>query len=539
MIRKPYPIIFSMFPVLFLWGNLSKEEIVIWHTIIPSILFSLAIALSVWGTMKFLVWNNANKRAFLASFLTMFILAYGHVHTIAYSITPTVGRHRNIIPFFILSYAFMFYLVKNSSRSFQSVTNVLNYASFFLLIIPIWNIAYYSQSLIPYNYETRGSPNVGAVSNVPNIEKRDIYYFILDGYAGQNTLSNIYEFNNDKFINNLKEKGFYVADDSHSNYRTTPLSIASSLNYDYLDNLDEYYSDITNDELDEGVAGGLLALGANSRIQSFLKRQGYYVLNFNSGKGATGWGGSAAQWDENIHCSEVSSQLHMVFYNTTIFGSFDLDLKFDELKLDYYLRNNERARILCPLDNIVYAKKYSSKPMFVLAHIIAPHPPFVFGPNGEEVNDRALSLTGQAVWNDREGYLNQLQFINRRIAQVVDTLLEQSRVKPIIVIQADHGPASLEDIDSPTLLSLSERMGILNAYYFPDENWDDLYPSITPVNSFRVILNNYFDQNLPYLPDRVYYQQANSFSDLALIDVTNILRPSNPPSDTNTSVVDF
>ena len=525
MIRKPYPIIFSLFPVLFLWGNLSKEEIVIWHTIIPSILFSLAIALSIWGIIALAVRSNSDKGAFLASFLTMFILAYGHVHATLYSLSPLVGRHRIIVPFFASIYALSFYLTKKSPHSFHNVTKVLNYTALFLLIIPIWNIAYYSHSSSAFNTRRIDSANIGAASNTQNLVKRDIYYFILDGYAGQHTLSDIYEFNNDTFLNNLKEQGFYVADDSNSNYRTTPLSIASSLNYDYLDNLNNYYSDITDETLEEGTIGNLLTLGANSRLQSFLKTQGYYLLNFNSGKGATGWGGSAAQWDKNIHCSEVTSQLHMVFYNTTMFGSFDIDLNFDDLTPDYYLRDNERTRILCPLDNVAYVKKYSSKPMFVLAHIIAPHPPYVFGANGEEVNDGTLSLTGQAVWNDREGYLNQLQFINKKIVHVVDTLLEQSRVKPIIVIQADHGPASLEDIDNPTYLSLSERMGILNAYYFPDRNWNGLYPSITPVNSFRVILNNYFDQDLPYLPDRMFYQASEDSSDLALVEITNILRP--------------
>ena len=52
---------------------------------------------------------------------------------------------------------------------------------------------------------------------------------------------------------------------------------------------------------------------------------------------------------------------------------------------------------------------------------------------------------------------------------------------------------------------LGERMPILNAYYLPGQKTEALYPSISPVNSFRVVLNEYFDQDLPLLPDRQYF----------------------------------
>jgi hypothetical protein len=47
-------------------------------------------------------------------------------------------------------------------------------------------------------------------------------------------------------------------------------------------------------------------------------------------------------------------------------------------------------------------------------------------------------------------------------------------------------------------------MKILNAYYFPGGN-DDLYPTITPVNTFRLIFNKYFDQDYPLLEDKALY----------------------------------
>jgi len=41
----------------------------------------------------------------------------------------------------------------------------------------------------------------------------------------------------------------------------------------------------------------------------------------------------------------------------------------------------------------------------------------------------------------------------------------------------------------------------LNAVYFPDHDYRMLYPQMSPVNTFRIVFNHYFGQNLPLLKD--------------------------------------
>jgi hypothetical protein len=48
-------------------------------------------------------------------------------------------------------------------------------------------------------------------------------------------------------------------------------------------------------------------------------------------------------------------------------------------------------------------------------------------------------------------------------------------------------------------------MPILNAYYFPEQKYNQLYPGISPVNTFRVIFSEIFGQDLPLLPDSSFY----------------------------------
>src|SRR5690606_36084113 len=84
---------------------------------------------------------------------------------------------------------------------------------------------------------TRAGQLESVVSSIKTIKSEsklgyepDIYYIILDRYAGQKTLSEMYHFDNSLFLTELQSKGFYIATDSHTNYPSTSFSIAASLN---------------------------------------------------------------------------------------------------------------------------------------------------------------------------------------------------------------------------------------------------------------------------------------------------------------------
>ena len=54
----------------------------------------------------------------------------------------------------------------------------------------------------------------------------------------------------------------------------------------------------------------------------------------------------------------------------------------------------------------------------------------------------------------------------------------------------------------------SDAFPILNAYYFPRRDYDNLYEGITPVNTFRVVFDTYFGQSFDILKDRYYFSRA-------------------------------
>jgi len=157
-----------------------------------------------------------------------------------------------------------------------------------------------------------------------------------------------------------------------------------------------------------------------------------------------------------------------------------------------------RRRTLFTLEQMTETVPEIAGPKFVFTHLIIPHHPFVFKADGSEVNAFISEVSSVPEFDVyKVGYIDQVEFINAQIEIVVQHILETSPKPPIILIQGDHGPAPFDVVE--------RRMKNLSAYYFPDGVYENLYLSITPVNSFRVIFNQYFGQNYPLLEDISYY----------------------------------
>lgn len=121
------------------------------------------------------------------------------------------------------------------------------------------------------------------------------------------------------------------------------------------------------------------------------------------------------------------------------------------------------------------------------------------------------------------GYRNQVEYINKLVLHAVDEIISNSKNPPIIVILGDHGPGSQFHWDSTKVSCMWERTSNLTAILLPNGS-DGLFRAISPVNIFRVILNQYFGTELPLLEDRSYYstdQEMGIITDVT-VDADNI-----------------
>ena len=97
-----------------------------------------------------------------------------------------------------------------------------------------------------------------------------------------------------------------------------------------------------------------------------------------------------------------------------------------------------------------------------------------------------------------DAYAQQVRFLAKAVTKAVQRILADSPEPPIIIVQGDHGPYGF----SPDIRRT--RLAILNAYHFPGEARAKLYPAISPINSLRVVLNEYFGAALPLLEDQSF-----------------------------------
>ncbi len=171
-----------------------------------------------------------------------------------------------------------------------------------------------------------------------------------------------------------------------------------------------------------------------NEVTRTLKTLGYQYVYVNSGRGR----GCRSQADVLIDVRWLDppflNEFSVVLLNTTI-------LRPIMSYIGKPLVSSMREIVLKTFEELGLAHEIKG-PKLIFAHIICPHPPYIFGPAGDAIMGADLELHGN-VWLDRDLYVDQLRFINLKVLQLLDEILLGSEVDPIIILQADHGPASV------------------------------------------------------------------------------------------------
>jgi hypothetical protein len=259
----------------------------------------------------------------------------------------------------------------------------------------------------------------------------------------------------------------------------------------------------------------------HSRIRALLESQGYQTISIS-----TNW-----TITDNV---TTDRYLHPFPIMLTDFEGFVMDLT-PLRSLEQVLRGfaslptpeTHREVIQYNFDALSELPRRAG-PKFIFAHIISPHPPFVFDSVG-----KPLVLSHSFTFQDanefpgslkeyRESYVGQVQFVNQKLEETIAAILAQSDVPPIIILQADHGSGMLTDLTSPENTCIRERFSPFAAYYLPDVKREVIPPDTSNLNIFRIILNAYFDAHLPLLQNQQYfYKNTQTYYDFE--DVTDRL----------------
>jgi hypothetical protein len=311
----------------------------------------------------------------------------------------------------------------------------------------------------------------------------NVYYVILDAYGGRHALASS-GFDNSAFLDRMRARGFRDVSTDRSNYLKTGQTLGSIFSLDYaftpeagnaMDARRMYPT-----QFDDPQPPALIAA---------LQSEGYDV------------------WFSDTVI--VGCPLHHV---SCLRKSMSVDSRY---MLQAFLATTPVGRMLMrwmddwrdsitPLVHNLDRLKASSRPMFVFAHHLSPHPPFTLNASCEHRLSWAAGF-GVPTQNDREGYFESLRCVNRSVEVLIDHIIARDP-GALIVIQGDHGPGLKIRWEAPmstwTDEEIAERASYLNLVRAPDACAPA--QAMGQVNTARFVLSCIEGRPPDYLPERTF-----------------------------------
>jgi hypothetical protein len=497
-----YPLFAAVYPVLALAAGNPGEVPGLWVLTWP-VVISLCVALGAWLLLSVFL-RDPDRRAFVTLMVVLVFAWYGYF-TIGLSGIPWAAPYASTaLPLlFIVAYlAGATYVVFRLVPNLRALTRFL---TIFTAILVAWTTIDLLRQTAQVDWSGYRVEPATTSANATGKTGPDIYLIVLDKYTGSRSLRDNFGFDNADFESFLVERGFVLPRKPQANYIYTPLSLAALLNYRYLDDLP------ADPEAETRTTAYVNHLVEDNAVWRFLQARHYRFIFFPTGFRVT--------WSNRFADLQVPDPRRML----TEFGIVWRETTLAAPVLSWVCRQINCPDAAKPL--IAYGKFLNWKfdqlsqvprwpregrPLFVFAHIPIPHEPYVFladcsirPPFWRSVEDETP---------EKQAYVEQITCLNRRLKSVVKRILRDSPTPPVILLQSDHGHGRMltpyPDVDHVSPDRVTERADVFAAYYLPGADGGIIYDSITPVNVFRAVFREYFQADLPPLPDKTYWSSG-------------------------------
>ena len=503
--RYFYPWLIALYPILYFYSN----NVFVFGLIdfLLTVLVASALVTVMVVILRLAMRASPESAALTAAIGSSVFLTYGYVER-AFGEN---GDARVLLPILVVLTIVLILWVWPRREFAAKVGRFLNPASAVLLLVPILaNVgslvplfagqgerdeihASFAPSLLPDLEKATLHPAIAEPNKLP-----DIYYIILDAYTRADVMQSHDNFDNSAFLDALASRGFYVPSAAVSNYPVTFLSLASSLNFHYLG------------ELGVSSGSGIPPIIQAHAIGSALKAIGYRYVHLNSGFWFTNNVPTADMVVEFtpegpiIVEPRTNTGLSALLFRQRATRNFVRELLNQTTMLRPLLPPlpvtpeapyewSVPQRTLATFEYLQTVPQMP-EPTFTIAHVLKPHGPFVF--------DQFGNATYPLFWKDDHdpsvpsAYYGQVLYINKLVLQLIDKIIASSESPPVVIITADHAlPSHTVGLD---------KHKILAAYHLPHGGNNLLYPSISSVNTFRIVLDYYFGLDLGLLDDNIH-----------------------------------
>jgi hypothetical protein len=432
-----------------------------------------------------LILKNFSKACLFTFAIISIYFFFGPIHDLLkkISVNGLISKYSFVLPAISLLLLSIFISLKKQKKNNHTLILYLNILMFSLIILDTGRLI---NNFISVNENI--NERTIQLNPCDDCAKPDIYLIIADEYSGNRSLSEFFQFDNSVFSNELSKRGFRVITNSSANYNATAYTMASMLNLNYINGL--------NDTVDskENISRCYSLIKKNQTLQ-FFKEHGYRFFNYSSFE----------FYDEPAYTTQgFLPGKTAPITNQTLSGRIIRDLWFHLVTdLNWKSAINAVTYLQLKKNNKTYdqtmkaAEEYKEKPKFIYSHFIMPHNPYYYTRTGQLRKPEELT---KAFRNDKKGYADYIQYVNKKLLELIDHIRSESVSEPVIFLAGDHGFRHYEP-GVPTLYQFDN----FSAISLPERKYDQFYDSMTLVNQMRAVLNTQFKQKLPVLKDSLIY----------------------------------
>jgi hypothetical protein len=470
-------------PVIFFYNhNATKLNL---QSIALPLLIMVVLAMIASG-ISLLVYRSSQQEAVVASVVFLvFFYAYGTLYNRLLVLDIFQIEHVTIIPIFL----FIAYLVIKLGQKVGRLVRV-NYVLGIEVVVGVL-LLYNLIGIVPVELRKQQTNNVNPINNLPassetaNVVHPDIYYIVVDESVAFDAIRTYWKYPKvDDFENFLKSKGFFVAENSHSQTFETMVEIASRLNLEDMSTIQGYSAQDWYEAI------------SNNKVMQVLKGYGYTTIVLDQVHAANGYvNKTPITADYDFTATKIYSRLwafddffSLVFTRTLLRPITDKISQSDPFIAQH------RTDVLYFFDKIAHLQDIPS-PKFVYGQVLLTHVPLIFDENG--------GLLDQKNYYNWDYYIESYKFEITKVTDLINTLLAQSNPTnpPIIILQSDHGFRNIDSghAGSKILANYPEayKYDIINALLLPGYDTSQLPDDINPIDTFIIILDHYFGQSLP------------------------------------------
>jgi hypothetical protein len=445
---------------------------------------SLLLYILCWAAILFVMYGmlllarvKRSSAALIAACAGLFLLHFSDLQDALTGFSKFIGSAWFLFGVFFMG-ILLIVVIGKKGREPRRFNNYL-----FILLI-VLNLVEAGRTIVTLSSKNRLVIKPAPVPAGPVAAKPGIYYLMFDSYTSNAVLQKHWGFSNDSITTYLRNRSFTVSDSARSLYDFTPAAVISAFNFDTL----QLSGRTTSLSPDVATFNVLRREFRDNRLFSFLAMQGYDIRVHSMLEEENNLNGLFPFVpEEPLHWLRRRT-IEKLWLNPSMFqklrsltGSKDTvppRIRRSTLNMHRYNRDVLNAVLQPPADT----------PVFLFAHFFVPHLPSIYDKDGS-----LRTNTNFPASENMGRYVDQVNYANQLIRQSVEAI-QQRDTNSIIIIQGDHGYRQYAD-----RAARPDRFGIMSAIYLPRKQYDAIGNDFLSVNTFRIVLSEYFGRPLPLL----------------------------------------